>query len=389
MATQLQITPFNQYHRQNAKLSPYAGWEMPLWFQGISEEHLAVRKAVGLFDVSHMGRFRFTGNDATSFLQRTLPSDVEQIKTGKAFYSAVLDESGGILDDVVTLKIDENDYLMIVNAANIATDFGWFKQIASSFSVGINDISSVTALIALQGPKATFVLRKMIDSSLDNLKYFSFLKTTIEGFDTLISRTGYTGEDGFELIVFTSPVETVKSLRLWSRLLEVGAPEIQPCGLGARDTLRLEAGFCLHGQDISQKVTPLEAGLDSIVNFDKPDFIGKQALLQQKLLKPTRIKVHAKMKTAGIPRPGYKFFHDDEEIGEVTSGTFSPLLKIGIAMGYIDSTKVNSRPVSIDLRGRKSPVELVPRPFYDASRYGRTRKLTKNYTPTVKRKNNA
>jgi len=375
MSQSLKITPFYEYHRGNAKLTAFAGWEMPLWYRGISEEHLAVRNAVGLFDVSHMARVRFTGDDATSFLQRVLPSDVEKVKAGKAFYSVVLNDKGGIIDDIVALKINDTEYLMIVNAANTEKGLNWFKQNSASFAIKIENISPLTAILALQGPKAATVLRKIAGPIIDGLKFFAFTKATIEGFETCISRTGYTGEDGFELIpLVDSTMEQQRLLKVWLRILDVGAAEgIQPCGLGARDTLRLEAGFCLHGQDITENITPLEAGLGRLVNFQKEDFVGKEALLKQSATGTARVRIHAKMKSEGIPRRGYKFFSDNKEIGEVTSGTFSPLLKVGIAMGYIDATVVHPQSISIDVRGRKMAAELVQPPFYDTSRYGQKR----------------
>ncbi len=257
---------------------------MPLWYSGIIEEHNAVRTAAGLFDVSHMGRFVVKGEDATRFLNHVLPSDAAKFKENRAFYSTICNASGGIVDDVIANKSSSTNYIVVVNAANREKDFDWLNGRLDDFSTKIIDISDSSALIAFQGPLASSILQKICDVDLGAVRRFTFAECAILGLKCLVSRTGYTGEDGFEIMVYDTPVdEPGKALLIWTKLLELGRDNgVLPCGLGARDSLRLEAGMCLYGQDIDDTTTPVEASLESVVSLSKPDpFVGRDVIENQ------------------------------------------------------------------------------------------------------------
>ncbi|MEM4311735.1 MAG: glycine cleavage system aminomethyltransferase GcvT [Nitrososphaerales archaeon] len=362
-------TPLFHYHKDNSKLIEFAEFEMPLWFKGISEEHLTVRESLGLFDVSHMGRFLVKGKDATDFLNYLLPTDVLKVSKGRSFYTVFCNGEGGIVDDSVILKREENEYLVIGNAINIEKDWNWLKKHAKSFDVELNNLSDDSAMLALQGPKAEEVLQTLVKEDLKQIKRFSNFKAKIEDLEVIISRTGYTGEDGFEIIIFdVSYEEPQKALNLWNLLLSKGA---LPCGLGARDTLRLEAGMCLYGNDIDESVNPLEANLSWIVSFDKGDYLGREALIKVKEKGVKRLRKGFLMEDRGIPRAKCKILKDEEEVGIVSSGTFSPLLKKGIAQGYIKaSLSKDDELVQIDIRGIKSLARVKTPPLYDTNLYG-------------------
>lgn len=353
-----------------AEFMPFAGWEMPLRFTSIADEHLVVRNAVGLFDVSHMGEILVRGEGAAEFLQRMTTNDVLKLGILRAQYSTVLNERGGIKDDVFVYRVGEREYMVVTNAVNAEKMHGWFKQHAKG--VDVVDATQTTVMLALQGPKAQEVLQKLTDSELSNLKRFDAGFAEVAGVRLLLSRSGYTGEDGFELYLFDEPkADSKRAEGLWNSLMRAGEGEgIRACGLGARDSLRLEAGLVLYGNELSEEITPLEAGISFVVNFEKGDFIGREALLEQKAVGVRKTRVGIRMLERGIPRGGYRIVVDGKRVGEVTSGMLSPLLNVGIAMGYVSPDIKVGGEVGIEIHGRPRRARVVGMPFYDPSEYG-------------------
>ncbi|MCG7345149.1 glycine cleavage system aminomethyltransferase GcvT [Sporosarcina sp. ACRSL] len=353
---------FDSYQQYGGKTIDFGGWELPVQFSSIKAEHEAVRTKAGLFDVSHMGEVFVSGDDALAFLQGIVTNDVSKLKDGQAQYTAMCYENGGTVDDLLIYKRKENDYLLVVNASNIDKDVEWMKQHATG-DVVIDDRSDEFGLLALQGPKAQEVLQKLTSEPLDEIKFFRFNEDVdIAGHQVLVSRTGYTGEDGFE--IYGSPESIVA---LWPAILEAGEEEgVVPAGLGARDTLRFEAGLPLYGQELSKDISPLEAGLAFVVKLNKEaDFIGKDVLAAQKENGVSRKLVGLEMIDKGIPRTGYKVFIGEEEIGEVTTGTQSPTLKknIGFALLVSEHTAEGTE-VEVEIRGKRLKAVLVATPFY-------------------------
>jgi aminomethyltransferase len=367
-----------EYHEENGKITEFSGFDMPLWYKGIIDEHMAVRTTAGLFDVSHMGRFWISGSDATRFLGHTLPTNPFMIRDGRAFYSVICNEEGGILDDIITNRFSESKYQMIVNAGNREKDLAWLVRSSSRFKVEITDFSNESALIAVQGPLASVLLQKFTNIELGSLKRFAFVEALVCEERCLISRTGYTGEDGFEITVFDTPLEDPsKAMKIWRKLLDSGKDlGVLPCGLGARDSLRLEAGMCLYGQDIDEKTTPIEASLEFVVNLDEGrDFIGRSRIESQEKNGTDRRRVAFSMIDSGIPRHGFEINFSDKKVGLVTSGSFSPILKKGIGMAYVPTPLSGlGQKLSVDIRGSQKVSEVVPTPFYDTSKYGYKRK---------------
>lgn len=354
-------------------MGEFGGFSLPIFYQGISEEHLAVRERAGLFDISHMGRLSLKGEDATSFLDSILPSDVESCKDGKAFYSFILNREGGIIDDIVVMKNEKNDYVIVVNASNIDKDSRWMMDHSRKREIALKDISSRSAMFALQGPKAQSILEQLTSANLSELKRFEFIETELGGLALLLSRTGYTGEDGFEMIIESPIQDPKKAIELWEKIMVAGKTEgLIPCGLGARDTLRLEAGLCLYGSDIDESVTPLEADLSRFICMEK-QFLGKEGLSLQEDRGVKKMRRGLSMLSAGIPRHNHEIFINNKLVGRVTSGTYSPLLKKGIAMGYIDNTTSGNEDIEILIRDTKKEAELVKPPFYDPKIYGARR----------------
>lgn len=354
-------TPFYEIHRElGAKLAPFAGYEMPVQYDGIITEHKRVRESVGIFDVSHMGEFRVSGKKALDFLQKLTVNDVSKLQPGRAQYSAMCYEDGGIVDDLLIYNLGES-YMVVVNAANIEKDFEWMKKHLEE-EVNLENISDEVALLAVQGPKSLLTLQKLTDVDLSQIKYYHFVKGKIADVDMIISRTGYTGELGFELY-FEADSEIC--WRVWNAIIEAGKEfNIGPAGLGARDTLRTEMGYMLYGNDIDQNTNPLEAGLDWIVKFEKGNFIGKESLLRVKSEGIKRKLVGFTTDEKIPPRHGYEIFKDGEKIGYVTSGTFSPILEKGIGMGYVDIKFSNpGENIQIDARGKKLTAMIVNLPF--------------------------
>lgn len=352
--------PLHEWHRSRAQMFEFAGWEMPLQYTGIKEEHMCVRERVGLFDISHMGRLRITGPDAEEKLDRLLTRSVGGMPEGSCRYSCMCNERGGIIDDVVVSRLGKEDFLVVVNAATREKDLAWMER----NGIRPEDLTFRTFMFALQGPLSESALGRF--APLPE-KRFTLIRVKMLGAELMLSRTGYTGEDGFELI---GPREV--AAKVWALLLEGGEEfGIQPCGLGARDTLRLEAGYCLYGEDINEDTTPLEARLEWAVNLEK-DFIGRESLLRQKEegLKTVRVGFISE----AIPRRGY-MLEAEEGQGRVTSGSYSPLLRKGVGMGYISPqcSTPGSR-LTLWVRGRGFPATVAEFPFYDPARYGYTRK---------------
>ena len=371
-------TQLYEVHAKTAKMTTFAGFEMPLWYKGIAEEHLAVRNNVGVFDVSHMGRIIVTGEDAEHFLNYIVTNDVSTLTPNSALYTVMCNENGGIVDDTIVSRIAQDKFLIVPNAANREKDYKWLVKHAEGYDVKVEDVTEWSAMLAVQGPKAEKTLQELCPTDLSKIERFKCVSTELAGIEVFMSRTGYTGEDGFEVYVWNaSPGNPDNAVKVWNAILEAGESfGIEPCGLGARDTLRLEAGLCLYGSDIDENTTPLEARLGFVVKFQKDSFIGKAALLRQKEEGVKRKRVGLLMMEQGIPRQGFKVYNDEgENIGQVTSGTFSPLLKCGIGMAYVQTQYAEEgNIVNVEIRGKKAKAKIVAFPFYDQEKYGYRRK---------------
>ena len=356
----LRRTPLYAAHvAANGKLVPFAGWEMPVQYPaGLLEEHAAVRQRAGLFDVSHMGQFAFTGPRAVDALQRLVTNDIAKLEVGKAAYAGLLNDRGGFIDDVFVYKLASDDLLMVVNASNLAKDFAWVEGHTPE-GVARNR-SDDFALLAVQGPQAIGVVQKLVDLDLAPLTKNSIRRVAVLGKPALVARSGYTGEDGFELFLDPGDAE-----RTWNAVLEAGKSiNLLPCGLGARDSLRTEVKNALYGNDIDDDHTPLEAGLGWIVKMDKGDFLGRPALEKQKEAGVTRKLVGFETEKQ-IPRHGYPLLKDGQRIGEVTSGTQSPTLERPIGMGYVPlSLSAEGATFDVEIRGKPVPARVVKTPFY-------------------------
>jgi aminomethyltransferase len=362
-ATGVRKTPLNAVHREmGAKMVPFGGWDMPVEYSGLIAEHLAVRQAAGLFDVSHMGEFELEGPGALAFLQRVTSNDVGKLVDGQAQYSALPLPTGAPVDDVIVYRRGPERFLLVVNAGNIEKDFRWLQEQRPQDCRLVN-ASDGYALLALQGPKAQEVLQGLTTLDLPALRYYHFAEGTVDGVAVTVSRTGYTGEDGFEIFVPSSDAE-----RLWRRLLEAGKGQgLVPAGLGARDTLRLEARMCLYGNDMDETTTLVEAGLGWIVatGEGKGDFPGRAILEDQKKNGPPRKLVGFEVTGRGIARHGYPVSIHDSPAGVVTSGTYAPYLQKNIGLCYLPAARTAvGTEFDVDVRGRKVPARVVPTPFY-------------------------
>lgn len=344
-----------------AKMVPFAGYLMPLQYSGLIDEHTNVRERVGVFDVSHMGEFRVEGPGSTEFLQKVTSNDVSKLFEGKVQYSCLPNEDGGIVDDLLVYKLGEEKYFLVVNASNIEKDWNWLMKFKPD-GVQMTNESDEISLLAVQGPLALKTMEKLTELDLKSMKYYTFHEGKVAGIDNvLISTTGYTGSGGFEVYVRNQDAE-----ELWNKVMEAGSENgIKPAGLAARDTLRLEMGFCLYGNDINDETSPIEAGLGWITKFSK-DFINSEALKEQKENGVNRKLVGFEMKERGIPRQHYVIKDDKGSvIGEVTSGTQSPSLQKAIGMGYVTSELAASgAQINIEIRGKLIPAEVVQIPFY-------------------------
>ena len=370
-------THLQGFHAEHGKLVAFADFQMPIWYNGIISEHLAVRNSVGIFDVTHMGRVLVSGKDSERFLNYVITNDVSTLQPLSAQYSVMCNENGGIIDDFVLSKLEENRFLMVYNSANRTKNFSWLTKHAARFQVEIEDVSENMAMFAVQGPKAEQTLNEVSSRDLTEIKRFKCGWTEIAERDVFLTRTGYTGEDGFEVFVPNTTVSKPKSaVKVWNTILGAGEKfDIEPCGLGARDTLRLEAGMCLYGNDIDEKTTPLEARINFVVKLHKADFLGREALVKQKAEGVKRKRVGLKMLEPGIPRAGSEVLLGGRRIGNVTSGTFSPLLKIGVAMAYVKPDHAKSEEtVDVKIRNKSAKAKIVRFPLYDTEKYGYSRK---------------
>ncbi len=369
-------TPFNEIHKKlGAKMVEFAGFEMPVQYSSIVTEHKAVRESVGVFDVSHMGEFFVRGKDAEAFIQRNTLNDVTKLTYGRAQYTALVNENGLLLDDLIVYKLKDG-FMIVANASNIDKDFKAFSSRITG-DVKLEDASDRTALLSIQGPKAAATLSRkagLTDVDLSAIQYYHFVEGKIAGVDAIISRTGYTGEVGFEIFF---EVKGNNYEKLWNLIFDSGKGfGILPIGLGARDTLRLEMGYCLYGNDIDETTNPIEAGLGWITKIDKGDFFGKDAIVKAKQ-NITRKLVGFRMEESAIPRHGYEIHspkdlrlrslrpvEESEKIGGVTSGTFSPSLEVGIGMGYVETSyAAENSQIFVDIRGKKARAHVVKLPF--------------------------
>ncbi len=349
------LFPFHQ--KAGARLVDFGGWEMPVQFEGILAEHKAVREAAGLFDISHMGQVWVTGSGAQAYLQNLVTNDVSKLAPGQGCYALMCRDDGGVVDDLYVYLMEPGRYFLVINASRRPIDVQWMKDHKKG-DVTIEELTQ-NAAVALQGPRARDILKRVFPQAA------GLAKNRITVQDCLVSCTGYTGEDGFEIF---GPADKITAL--YPRLLEAGkSGGLKPCGLGARDTLRLEMGYRLYGNDLDERHTGLEAGLGWVIKFDKGPFIGRDALLQEKTKGPQRRFIAFRLKDRGIPRHGHQIFFKGRLAGEVTSGTFSPSLQIGIGMGYVDARLLPKEPqnepgLAVKVHEREIPAEVVPLPFY-------------------------
>jgi aminomethyltransferase len=362
-AASLRTTPLHARHRAlGARMVPYAGWEMPVEYSGITPEHLAVRTRAGVFDVSHMGEIEVAGKGALDAVQRISSNDAAALKVGQAQYAGLLTPDGAFFDDMLVYRMGPSHFMLVVNAANTAKDFAWIsEQVTIAGDAAVVDSSSRYALIAIQGPAAREVLQPLTAVELGEIRYYWFSYGEVAGARVTISRTGYTGEDGYEIFVPPNMAD-----RVWQALLESGrSADVIPCGLGARDTLRLEAAMRLYGNDIDESTTVLEAGLGWTIGWGKSDFIGRERLLGQKERGLTRTLVGFEMLERGIARQGYGVVSGGNQVGRVTSGTQTPFLKKAIGMAYVPiAFSTPGSQIDIDIRGRATKAQVVPLPFY-------------------------
>ncbi len=366
-AAPLKKTPLHARHKASgARLVPFGGWEMPVEYSGIVNEHMAVRERAGIFDVSHMGEIEIAGKNALDAVQRISSNDASKLQAGQAQYSGLLTPRGTFVDDLLVYRLAPAHFLLVVNASHIAEDYAHIAEhIKAAGDAVAVDVSSRYALLAVQGPRALEVLQPLTGVDLAAMRYYWFAHGEVAGVRATISRTGYTGEDGFEIMMPSQSAD-----RVWQAVVESGkGVDLLPCGLGARDTLRLEASMRLHGNDIDETTTALEADLGWIVGWQKPDFVGADALRRQKADGLSRKLVGFEMIDRGIARHGYDAYAGDAKVGIVTSGTQTPFLKKAIGMAYLPLalTAVGTE-FDVDIRGRRTRARVVPMPFYKRAR---------------------
>ena len=360
----MKATPLNPIHRQlGARMVDFGGWDMPVQYAGVIAEHLTVRSAAGIFDVSHMGEIEVSGPQALDFLQYAMTNDVSMLVDGQVQYTAMCYETGGVVDDLTLYRLAADNYLLCVNASNSDKDFAWLQDLQKSTNyddVNLINRSDDYAQLALQGPVAAEILSKLTSADLAGIKFYHFVEGDVAGIETIISRTGYTGEDGFELYCLAKD-----GAKLWHELMIAGQPfGLEPIGLGARDTLRLEKGYALYGHEITAEIMPLEARLAWITKLKKGNFVGRDAMLKAKEAGLLRKQVALTLTDSGVPREGYPIFCDDKEVGYVTSGTMSPSLKKGIALALVEIAAADSsQPLLVGIRKRKVSTERTALPF--------------------------
>jgi aminomethyltransferase len=364
-------TPLYEFHRTHGKMVEFAGYEMPIWYTSTLEEHMSVRNRAGIFDVSHMGRVDVTGPDAARFVEALLPTGIGKQPDGKSVYTLLLNKDAGIIDDLIVLKMGQERYLLVVNAASKSKDLRHMEEVGAGFNYRMDDITESTTMIAVQGPLAVEALQPLTPLPLAAMKRFTHHLSTVDGVRAVITRTGYTGEDGFEIILYDA---AAGSVAVWEALARSGAV---PCALGARDSLRLEAGLPLYGSDMDETTNPLEADLGWVISKDKQSYVGWERLASVVQQGPARIRRGIIMDER-IPRRDFKITDQDgDEIGMVTSGTFSPILKRGIAMGYVKTPSPQlGDAVKVVVRDAASSGRVAKFPFYDDSLYGWKRKVS-------------
>ena len=351
---------FDIHSRLGAKIVEFGGYEMPVQYAGIIEEHKRVRGSVGMFDVSHMGEVEVWGRDAMSFVQNITVNDVTKLQEGSVQYSAMCYENGGIVDDLLVYHMGDH-YMLVINAANTGKDLDWLHTYIGG-DVKLKNRTDDISLLAVQGPKSLATLRKLTQADLSSIEYYHFVRHKLAGVDMIISRTGYTGELGFELYF---PADVMTGEKVWNAIMEAGSEfNIGPIGLGARDTLRLEMGFCLYGHDIDQTTHPLEAGLGWITKLDKGDFVGAAAIKAAKQQGLKRKLVGFMLNDKAFPRQGYPIHSNGSEVGTVTSGMFSPILDKSVGLGYVGIEHAKSgTPISVMIRSKEVPATVTPIPF--------------------------
>ena len=357
-------TPLYEAHKElGAKIVEFAGYLMPVWYEGIKEEVAAVRNAAGLFDTSHMGRIVIGGSQAEEFLQKVATNDIQKLKPGRALYTLLCRQTGGVIDDIIIYQsFHPQIFNLVVNASNFQKDLDWLKSHGSEMEIRISDITKNRSMLALQGPQACEILKIAgLEEDILAMKYFSHDFGCIFNIPIRISRTGYTGEDGFEIFVNSSKAE-----KLWKKILEAGKEfGLKPCGLGARDILRLEAGLPLYGHELSEEITPLEAGLEKYVSYAKEEFIGKDSLIRQKAEGLKRKLVGFEVISGRIARPGYPIFSGEQEVGRVASGVDAYTLGKSIGTGFVKiELAIAGTLLEVDIRGQKHQAKIVELPFY-------------------------
>lgn len=367
MSADLKQTALHDWHvGRGGRMVEFGGWHMPIQFEGIVAEHRAVRRCAGLFDVSHMGEVRIQGPDALAFLQRLITNDAGALAVGQAQYTVMTNPEGGILDDLLVYRMDDEDFLLVVNAATTGKDVAWIEERATG-DLTVEDESERWAQLALQGPLAEEILSRLLTADLDEIGYYRWAWSDFDGEAILVSRTGYTGEDGFE--IYVAPA---RAMQLADALLDAGGEDgLVPVGLGARDTLRLEAGMLLYGNDMDEDRTPVEAGLGWVVKPEKGDFVGRDALMAQLEAGTAERLVGFRIEGRGIPRRGYPILprDDDSVLGQVTSGTYGPTVEAGIGFGYVPVAKTApGTPLAVEARGREMRAVVVEMPFYKRDR---------------------
>ncbi len=349
---------YNQHLNLNAKMVVFGGFNMPIKYSGISVEHNAVRNDVGIFDISHMGEFIVDGNQSLNFLEHVCSNDISKIDVEKAQYNCFVNPNGGIVDDLIVYRIDINKFMLVVNAANIRKDLIWLKKNLKTFNCTLKDVSNSTGLISVQGPKSIILISELFDCKFENLKKFSFKNIIFNNEKIIISNTGYTGSIGYELYANNKIITNV-----WEELLNKGEKyNIKPIGLGARDTLRTEMGYCLYGSDIDDNTTPFEANLMWITNLEK-EFVGREKVINS-IKNSSKRMINFKMIERGIPRNGYEIKNEKgDKIGFVTSGTFSPTYKLGIGIGYINERYKTGSNIFISIRNKLVKAEIIKLPI--------------------------
>lgn len=361
MDTNKRTCLYSRHEALGALISPFGGFDMPIQYRGIVEEHNAVRNACGIFDVSHMGEVSVTGPDAERYVSHIFTNDITGAPIGKIFYGMMLYPHGGTVDDLLVYKRDDNDFFLVINASNIDKDLQWMRDNAAGFDITITDLSDTLGEIAIQGPDSEKVMRDVLGLDCSGLAFYTFIETELSGEPITVSRTGYTGEDGFE--IYAS--HTMTQL-LWDKLID--SRQVEPCGLGCRDTLRFEVGLPLYGDELSADITPIEAGLGSFVKTDNHDFIGCKAVALQKSDGTDRKLVGLELLDRAIPRHGYEVVADGKVIGHVTTGYRGISVDKSIAMALIDSKYAEKgRQVTVRIRRKEFPAIIIPRKFYRKS----------------------